>query len=751
MQLPFEPAAKTAAPPANNASRYKLGDFTTDRRVVLLSIIAIGIGILSAFVALILLRLIGLFTNLFFYQRWSSTFVSPAGNRLGLLEILVPIAGGLIVGVMARYGSERIRGHGIPEAIEAILIKASRMKPRVAVLKPLSSAISIGSGGPFGAEGPIIMTGGAFGSVIAQFFRLTSAERKALLVAGAAGGMSATFASPVAAVLLAVELLLFEWKPRSVIPVALASAAAAVTRRYIIGLGPLFPVVAHAVVIGPKALLGCLIVGLFAGILAALLTVSVYAAEDLFMKLPIHWMWWPAIGGLFIGIGGMISPRALGVGYDSIAAILQGGLTVHAMVSLLFVKWIIWAVSLGSGTSGGILAPLLMMGGALGGAVGLFLPNEGLGFWALISMGATLAGTTRSPFTGVIFALELTHDVNMLLPLLISAIVAHGFTVLTLRRSILTEKVARRGYHLSREYEVDPLEIVFVREVMENNVHVLPASTSVSELAHFLGQDHAEDQRLYPVVDEQRLIIGVLTRADLQRLIREYPGEAGTGRLAEIVRPDTTRTFPDAPLRDAVYQMAETGFTRLLVVEHSDPRKLVGIISLKGVLKARAHRLQDEERREIVIPLHYVFRRGLHRPPVESIDTERLGASLKKAANSIWHRVTEPDAWNGTHDGFNESNAKLACSRCRREFPFDLKCDHCGSRSLVLDTVMGGQGLFCPVCGHGQWHWDCPACGRRQEIAGAFFYNGKELQVRPIGPPPDRRSAQRRPCEPPHS
>src|SRR5256885_935109 len=268
-----------------------LGDFTTTMRLLPISALALAIGIVAAFVALALLRLIGLFTNLFYFGRWSTALVSPTGNHLGVFGVLVPIGGALIIGVMARYGSERIRGHGIPEAIEAILINGSRVEPKVAILKPISSAISIGSGGPFGAEGPIIMTGGAFGSMIAQLFHLTSAERKTLLVAGAAAGMSATFASPVAAVLLAVGLLLFEWKPRSLIPVALASAVAAVVRRYILGFGPLFPVPVHPLFIGPKGLLGCALVGLLAGVLSALLTVSVYAAEDTFQKLPIHWMW----------------------------------------------------------------------------------------------------------------------------------------------------------------------------------------------------------------------------------------------------------------------------------------------------------------------------------------------------------------------------------------------------------------------------------------------------------------------------
>jgi CIC family chloride channel protein len=536
--------------PSNNqeikapASHEELGDFTTSLRVLLISALAILIGVICAFVALVLLRLIGLFTNLFYFGRWNTSMVSPAGNHLGWYSMFVPIAGALIIGVMARYGSERIRGHGIPEAIEAILINGSRVEPKVAILKPLSSAISIGSGGPFGAEGPIIMTGGAFGSMIAQLFHLTSAERKTLLVAGAAGGMSATFASPVAAVLLAVELLLFEWKPRSLIPVALASAVAAVVRRYILGFGPLFPVPTHPLFIGPKALLGCALVGLLAGVLSALLTISVYAAEDAFQKLPFHWMWWPAIGGLAIGLGGLIFPQALGVGYDTIGALLQGSVTTKVILGVLLVKWFIWAVSLGSGTSGGVLAPLLMMGGALGGLEAMFLPNEGAGFWPLISMGAILGGTMRSPLTSIVFAFELTHDANVFLPLLVGSVIAHGFTVLTLKRSILTEKVARRGYHLSREYAVDPLEILFVREVMRTKIVVLPAASTLHDFQQLLRINHRQKQRLLPVVNSEGKLVGVLTRGDILRHAEHEGGIALRRTLGELARPEPVEAFP---------------------------------------------------------------------------------------------------------------------------------------------------------------------------------------------------------------
>ena len=584
-----------------------LGDFTTAPRVLTISLLAIPIGIVCAFVALVLLKLIAFFTNLFFFQRLSIALTSPADNTLGPLVVLVPIAGAVIIGVMARYGSERIRGHGIPEAIEAILINGSRVEPKVALLKPLSSAISIGSGGPFGAEGPIIMTGGAIGSLIAQFFHLTSAERKTLLVVGAAAGMSATFAAPVASVLLAVELLLFEWKPRSMIPVALGSATAAAMRRYILGLGPLFPVPAHPIFIGPQGLAGCIAAGLLAGVLSAILTQAVYAAEDSFQKLPIHWMWWPAIGGLVIGLGGLVFPQALGVGYNTIGDLLQGDVPGRVIIGILVVKSIIWSVSLGSGTSGGVLAPLLMMGGALGGVEAMMFPNEGVGFWPLVSMGAILGGTMRSPFTGVVFALELTHDVNMLLPLLVAVTIAHGFTVLLLPRSILTEKVARRGFHLSREYSVDPLEILFAREVMRADIVALPAGAPFDALSRSLRVDPEKGpQRLYPVVDEALTVVGVVTRVDLQRHVDSAPGDGGA-QLEAIVRTTPVVAHPDEPLRVIVHRMAETALTRFPIVTRGPARRLVGMIALEDLLKARVLNLEAEHRRERHLRVRFPF------------------------------------------------------------------------------------------------------------------------------------------------
>ncbi len=596
--------------------REELGDFSTTLRVLPISALAVGIGVLCAYVALALLRLIGLFTNLFYYA---------AGNHLGWYAVLVPVGGGLIVGLMARYGSERIRGHGIPEAIEAILINGSRVEPKVAFLKPVASAIAIGSGGPFGAEGPIIMTGGAFGSMIAQLFHLTNAERKTLLVAGAAGGMSATFAAPVASVLLAVELLLFEWKPRSLVPVALASVVADVMRRYILGFGPMFPVPRHPLHIGPLSLLGCALAGLLAGCLSALLTLSIYKVEDRFQKLPIHWMWWPLVGGLAVGLGGMIFPQALGVGYDTIATLLQGAVTTKVILGVLLVKWFIWAVSLGSGTSGGVLAPLLMMGGALGGLEAMFLPHEGAGFWPLVSMGATLGGTMRAPFTSIIFAFELTQDSSILLPLLIASVVSHTFTVLTLKRSILTEKVARRGYHLSSEYAVDPLEILFARDVMRTKVAVLPASSSLSEFQKALT-DHRQSQRLLPVVDGDGVLVGVVTRGDIYKLFDQGDESLLRRPLRDAVHRKTVEAYPDEPLRSVVYRMAEKRITRMPVVD-ADTRKFLGLIALDDLLKARARHLEEEKRREQVLSLRVFLPGGGGQEETETQDQAETRAA----------------------------------------------------------------------------------------------------------------------------
>jgi H+/Cl- antiporter ClcA len=589
----------------------QLGDFTTSARVVPISLLAIAIGALGALLASALLTLINLFTQVFFFQRFSLTPSSPAHNTLGGWALIVPVLGALIIGVMARYGSERIRGHGIPEALESILTRGSRVEPRVALLKPVSSAISIGSGGPFGAEGPIIMTGGAVGSIVAQLFHFSSAERKTLLVAGAAAGMSATFCAPMASVVLAVELLLFELKPRSLVPVALASATAALVRYYLLGPGPLFPVPVHSSFPGPSGLVGCVIIGLLAGALSLLITRSVYAAEDAFKKLPLHWMWWPALGAVVVGLGGLIEPRALGVGYENIGALLRGEVPMREIVLLAVVKWTIWAVYLGSGTSGGVLAPLLMLGCALGGIATPFLPNEGAGFWPLIAMGAILGGTMRAPLTGVVFASELTGDHGSVLPLLVAAIVAHAFTVLTVRRSILTEKVARRGFHVTREYAIDPFEVLFVRDVMHSKVVVLPAGASAAEVSALLASQTGRVELLYPLVDAEQSFAGVVTRHELERWVQRR----AAGPVSQLARGPAVTAYADEPLGIVLNRMANTGCTRLPVLARDAPQRLTGMLTLAHTLKAKRRHLEDETRRERARAVDLLVPAALRRKP----------------------------------------------------------------------------------------------------------------------------------------
>jgi chloride channel protein, CIC family len=468
-----------------------LRDFTVDGRVWLLSGVALVIGVGATFLAVLLLRLIAISTNLFYYHRFSSVYVSPAGSPLGHWMFVVPVLGGVIVGLMARFGSDKIRGHGIPEAIEAILLNRARVDPKIAILKPISAAIAIGSGGPFGAEGPIIMTGGAFGSLIAQWIRLTDAERTTLLVAGAAAGMSATFATPVAAILLAVELLLFELRPRSLVPVAIASATAAILRGYLLGPGPLFQMPVVSGVDRISFAVGAVLLGAFVGLVAAGMSRMMYAFEDLFERLPIHWMWWPALGGIGIGVGGIFFPRGLGVGYDNIAQLLRGNAPIALIVGILLAKSLMWAFSLGSGTSGGVLAPLLMIGGAVGAMAGHLghASVEMQACWALIGMGAMLAGSLGVPLTAILFSLEVTHCLPALVPLVLGCVTAYLVTALLMPRSILTEKLSRRGYHLTREYGIDPLEIVMVRELMSSvgEGFVLDGKAALPE--HFIYAD----------------------------------------------------------------------------------------------------------------------------------------------------------------------------------------------------------------------------------------------------------------------
>jgi chloride channel protein, CIC family len=570
-----------------------LSDFRTDRRVLLLCLLAVPIGAIGALVAKALLWLIAAITNLCFFGRLSVAAVTPAEHHLGAWVILVPVAGAVLIGVMARYGSEKIRGHGIPEALEAILLGRSLIDPKVALLKPISSAVSIGSGGPFGAEGPIIMTGGAFGSLFAQLFHLSAAERKALLVAGAAAGMAAVFATPVAAVLLAVELLLFEWRPRSFIPVAVAAIVGSLVRVPLLGAGPIFPVALHGA-LAPSAIAWALLVGVVAGFVSGLMTLLVYACEDGFERFRLHWMWWPALGALVVGVVGFFDPRVFGVGYDTIHALMQGDLVGPALVGLLLAKGFVWSIALGSGTSGGVLAPLLIIGGALGALLGSWIPGGDPGLFAMVGMSAMMGGTMRSPLTATIFVLELTHDFSALPALLVSTVAALCVTVLLMRRSILTEKLARRGQHVAREYSVDLFELMRVGDVMNREAPTVEASTTIAAYSTLVthGDGPASRRQAALIVDERGRLDGIITRDDLLLALERDP--AGRMRVGEAGRKDPSVTFPDEPLHDAIRTMLKRDVGRLPVVERADPRRIVGYLGRAEILAARL-RLHDEE------------------------------------------------------------------------------------------------------------------------------------------------------------
>ena len=588
MTLPNSARRASAKAPAGS-----LGDFTADLRLLTLTGFALVIGAISTLAGYALAWLIGGITNLVYYHRLSAALVSPLHNQLGWWAVPIPVVGGLVVGLMARFGSEKIRGHGIPEAMESILVDQSRMEPRVAVLKPLSSAIAIGTGGPFGAEGPIIVTGGAFGSLFGQAFHLTAAERKTLLVAGAAGGMAAIFGTPVAATLIGVELLLFEWKPRSFIPVAAAAAVAGALRVPLFGAGPLFPVAPHAG-LAWTALPASLGAGLAAGLAATAVTRMVYGFEDLFSRLPVHWMWWPAIGSVAVGLGGLVAPRALGVGYDTIGDLLRGHLAVAVLAALLVAKAVLWAIALSSGTSGGVLAPLLIIGGALGGLGARLLHSPDPGLWAMLTMGAMMGAAMNAPLTGMVFMLELTRDVAALPALLVACVAAHAVTVLALRRSIMTEKVARHGHHVIREYIASPLQRVTVGEVMDPHPPTLPAQSLVADIARRLA---ARDPALtghhaWPLVDAGGALVGVVTRGDLFRAL-EAPGSGGR-TVREAGTTDLVVAHPDEMLVQAVGKMAARGVARLPVVGRDDPRRLLGYLGRAELMRAWIQWVDEE-------------------------------------------------------------------------------------------------------------------------------------------------------------
>ncbi len=567
-------------------------------RMLTISLLAVAIGIGAGIIAYLLYNLIGLFTSIAFFHRFLFQFLSPRHAHITPWVIVTPVVGGLIVGLMAKFGSNKIRGHGIPEAMEAVLVNRSRIEPKVAILKPLSAAIAIGTGGPFGAEGPIIQTGGAVGSLVGQIIHTTASERKVLLACGAAAGMSATFNTPIAGVILAIELLLFEFKSRSFIPLVIASTLATSVHDVLLGRGPMF-VVGQVNFGVPTALPAYLLLGLVCGLAAVGFSKALYWVEDQFEKLPVADVWWPAIGALGLGVIGFFVPRVLGVGYDTISDILNNRLTLELLVIVFVFKALALVISLGSGTSGGLLAPMFMSSAAMGAAFAIGVNNVfgtqfSPGAFALVAMGAVFGAASRATFTFIIFAFEITRDYNSVLPLMLVSVIAEGIAILLAPTSIMTEKLARRGLRIHQDYEPDVLQQVRVAETMVKHPTTIPADMTVGDLAQRIakGDPVVTAHQALLIVDSNDKLVGIVSRSDLLRSLEESP--EGDMPVIDAATRTLVVTYPDELLYDAAAKMLRNGVGRLPVVSRSDPGQIVGYLGRSGIMAARLRRLEEE-------------------------------------------------------------------------------------------------------------------------------------------------------------
>ncbi|HXX71535.1 MAG TPA: chloride channel protein [Candidatus Acidoferrum sp.] len=568
-----------------------------------MSILAALVGILAGIIAYLLYDLIGLFTNLAYYHEWSFHFRSPENTTLGPWIIVTPVIGGLLVGLMAKYGSPKIKGHGIPEAMEAVLTNRSRIEARVAILKPLSAAIAIGTGGPFGAEGPIIQTGGAFGSLVGQLVSTTAAERKVLLACGAGAGMAATFNTPIAGVILSIELLLFEFRARSFIPLVISTTFATSVRALLLGQRSMFGM--GNVDFDPiHGLPFYVLLGVISGVAAIGFTRLLYWVEDLFDRLPIDELWHPAIGALGLGVIGFFIPRVLGVGYDTISDILNNHLALKLLILIAVFKTIALVVSLGSGTSGGLLAPMFMSSAALGGVVAIginhIFPAAHLspGAYALVAMAAVFGAAARATFAFIVFAFEITRDYNAILPLMIASVVADLIALRYLPTSIMTEKLARRGLRVPGEYEAGVFHIVRVGEIMNQSVPALPEDMTVAELAESSkGPNPPLDLRDgLPIVAKDGKLTGIVTQGDLLRALENHPKGEITVSQAGSQTPIVA--YADEPLEDALHRMLRHDVGRLPVVRRSDLSKMVGYLNRSNLLGAWTRQLEQESVRD---------------------------------------------------------------------------------------------------------------------------------------------------------
>ena len=616
-----------------NESSAGLRDYSADSRLLYVSALATALGALCAVAAWLLLELVLLSNNLFYFHHWSFANRDPWLAGKHWWTFAAPILGGLIVGVIARYFSPKVRGHGMPEAIETIVFGGGKVQPRVAVLKPLATAVSIGSGAPFGAEGPVIITGGAIGSLIAQMLPMTDSERTVLMVAGASAGMAATFNCPLAAILLAVEILLFEWKPRSLVPVAIASVTAGAVRRLLLGPGPLLQMPNTGEPINHSSMLGALVVGVATALLAVGLARSIHAIEHAFSKTGLHWMWWPAIGGIGIALGGLAFPQALGVGYSVIQRMLSDDGSWHLLIGILLVKSFVWVFALGSETAGGILAPILMIGGALGAALGHLMPVMTTGAWVLVGMTSVLSAAIGCPLTSAILAIELTHNGSLTLPVLLSCVTAYAVSVLVQPRSMLTESLSRRGLHLTRELGVDPLETILVNQAMHTSVFVLPETATRRAAADWLrsmqqrgARAWSHWQRVFPLLDSQGRLTGMLTRAQMIEAAADSPEP-----LINFGTRTPLTASPTQTLRACASLMAESQLTCFPVVDAR--QQFEGVITINDLLLGRQQQAQRESTRERVLRLRWPFGADAREKAEEDLET---------AAEALEQGVTPP-------------------------------------------------------------------------------------------------------------
>ncbi len=561
--------------------------YSSPRRLIFLSLLASALGLAGGAAAWVLVRLIALLTNAALLHQYGWELPSFRNFHPGPELVLVAMVGGLLVALLARW-SPVIRGHGIPEAMEAILTRHSRISPRAAVAKPTSAAVAIGTGGPFGAEGPIIVTGGALGSITGQVIKVSPSERKILLACGAAAGMAAVFGAPLASVVLAVELLLFEFSARALVPLVVSASIAAGVHAAVFGSGPLFTVPRHDFA-GLSTLAVFALLGLACGLLALVVAKGLFAVEAGYRRLPIPEFWHPVIGALGFGLIGLAVPRALGVGYDAINDVLASRFTVGALAVLLLAKLVMWWIALGSGTSGGTLAPLLLIGGAFGGLVGAGLdaafPGLGLspGAVALVAMAATFGAATGATFTSIVFAFELTRDYEAVLPLMLAAVLADIVFNSLSRQTLMTEKLARRGVFVPRRYTPDVLQVHSARDAMTSNVETLPAHATMGDARRLL---EAGGHGAYPLVDDAGGCAGMVSRNDL--LVRDVPDAAP---VKDVATTAVVTVEPGDSLLTVLERMTEDGVDHVPVVDHD---RLVGICTRTDLLRTRSRYLEHE-------------------------------------------------------------------------------------------------------------------------------------------------------------